>query len=94
MTLDAREFRLRQDEVAWRFLGDEAVVLDLRTSTYFSGNATTAVLLRRLAKGASEGQLVTAVLEEFETDHASASAGVASFLLALRDRGLLEPPAA
>jgi hypothetical protein len=42
------KLRLRRDGVAWSDLGDEVVILDLRSSTYFSVVDTAALLVNAL----------------------------------------------
>ena len=41
-------FRFRRDKVAWRVIGDEALVLDLRTNVIYFLNQTAAALWQRL----------------------------------------------
>lgn len=45
--------RLRRDGVAWSDLGTEIVILDLRSSTYFSVRDSGAFLVTVLVDGAS-----------------------------------------
>lgn len=88
--------RLRQQDVAARGFQDETVILDLRSSTYFSTNATGTVLWRELERGTTRAQLIGALLNEFEVDEERATADVDAFVADCRQRGLLaeDPPPA
>ncbi|MGQ0577207.1 MAG: PqqD family protein [Pseudonocardia sp.] len=86
--------RLRRDGVVWSDLDGEVVLLDLRTSTYFSARASAAVLVNALADGESEPGLVARLVERYDTTPAAARVDVAAFLGALADRDLLEPAGA
>jgi hypothetical protein len=82
--------------VAARGFEDETVILDLRSSTYFSTNATGTVLWRELERGTTRAQLIRALLNEFEVGEERAAADVDAFVAACRQRGLLaeDPPPA
>jgi hypothetical protein len=82
--------RLRRDGVAWSDVGGEIVILDLRTSTYFSARDSAALLVAALAEGATTETLVDRVLETYDTTADVAHADVADFLAAMTDRNLLE----
>jgi Coenzyme PQQ synthesis protein D (PqqD) len=81
--------RLRTDDLLWRSLGHEVVVLDLRTSKYFTANVTAGVLLDRLKGGAERDDLVRAVQDRFDVDADTAAGDVDGFITSLRDRGFL-----
>ena len=82
--------RLRGDRLSWREIDDEIVALDLESSVYFTANSTASVLIRRLATGAERGELVSALVDEFDVDDATATAGVDALLQDLDERGLLD----
>lgn len=92
MTADDAILRLRGDEVAWREFEGEAILLDLKMSTYFSTNASATVLWRMLDAGATHESLVAALVNEFEVDEQRARADVTAFLQSCRARGLLAKP--
>jgi hypothetical protein len=81
--------RLRQDEVEWRELEGEVVVLDLRRSTYLAVNRTGALLWRRLVEGATRAELVEKLMDEFGLEPKAARADLDSFLAELREQELL-----
>lgn len=84
------DFMLRRDGITWSHLGDELVLLDLHTSTYFSMRGTAAFLITDLAVGCSIETLVTRLLENYDTTEATARADVASFLADLEGHNLVE----
>jgi hypothetical protein len=86
--------RLRDDQVVWKRVGDEGVVLDLRSSTYLSLNETGAFLFSLLEGGATEADLSRDLARECQIDEAQASADVKAFLAALSERGLTAADAA
>ena len=85
---DGGPVRLRDDQVVWRRMGDEGVVLDLRSSTYLSLNKTGAFLFAQLEHGATERQLADELALAYDLDEPSAAADVRAFLTALSERGL------
>lgn len=83
-------FRLRSTDVAWSDIGSEIVILDLRSSRYFSASGTSALLVKMLAVGAERDDLVGRVLAEYDTTAETAAADIDAFLLELRERDLLD----
>lgn len=81
--------RIHLDDVTWQVVGDESVVLDLKSSVYYTGNVTATVLWGRLLEGATAGQLVDALTDEFEVERDQAQRDVAAFLDELRSAGFL-----
>ena len=86
-------FRLREDALTWRRVGDEIVALDLGRSVYLRINRTGAVLWTALAAGASRPELLEIAVQGFRVDAELAAADIDSLLADLSGRGLLEDPA-
>ena len=82
--------RIREEDVHWRQVGDEVVILDLRTSQYFSLNGTGALLWPLLSGGATAAELATELATAFDLDAETAQRDVEAFLAALRERDLLD----
>lgn len=82
--------KLRTQDLTWRELESELIVLDLRTSRYFAVNRSGMVLWRRLADGATMEDLTTDLVDAFDIPEEQAEADVASFLEFCRQRGLIE----
>ncbi len=83
--------RLRREGVAWSDLGSEIVILDLRSSTYFSVRGTAAFLVTSLVDGASADGLVEQLVGSYETTEDTARTDIDGFLTELENRDLLEP---
>lgn len=85
------EIRLRREGIAWSDLGSEVVILDLRSSTYFSARDSGAFLVNALVDGASATTLVERLLGRYEADTDTVRADVDEFLGELARRDLIEP---
>jgi hypothetical protein len=81
--------RLRTDDLEWREIDSDIVILDGRDATYLTLNGSGALLWRRLAGTATRDELVEALLESYEVDHLTAAADTDAFLTALSEQGLL-----
>jgi hypothetical protein len=82
--------KLKADRIAWRQIGDDVVVLDLRTSRYVTANASAGLLWRGLERGASREELIADLVREYEIDEATAATDVDEFLAECRERDLLD----
>lgn len=83
--------RLRREGVAWSDLGSEVVILDLRSSTYYSVRDTGAFLVNLLMTGASVPVLVERLLTSYEISEEAARGDVEEFVKELTRRDLVEP---
>lgn len=86
---DATRVKLRND-ISWREVGGEIVVLDPGTSMYFAINVTGAAIWSDLTVGADRSALIATILERFEVSPERAAAGIDAFLETLTQKGLLE----
>jgi hypothetical protein len=82
--------KLREAAVAWREVDGEAMLLDLRSSTYLATNPSGTLLWRRLAEGTTRDALVDALVETFGIPTAHAAADVDAFLEDCRARELVD----
>ena len=80
---------LRRDELAWREFDGEAVLLDLRTSTYLSTNPAATLLWRELDGGTTQSAMAAALVDAFGISLERATADVTTFIADCRDRDLL-----
>jgi hypothetical protein len=85
------QYQLRKDDLVWRGVAGETIILDLRTSLYLSLNTAAAYLWQALEKGASERQLVESLSTEFGIGGDRAGQDVKAFLARCQERDLLEP---
>ncbi|UFU02399.1 PqqD family protein [Ruania suaedae] len=82
--------RLRAQDVSWREIDGEMVLLDLRTSTYLTANRVGTLLLRLLSEHErTVDELADALVTEFEIPRSRAQADVEAFIADLRTRKLL-----
>ncbi|MBJ7472987.1 MAG: PqqD family protein [Solirubrobacteraceae bacterium] len=83
--------QLRTDDLSWREVDEDVVVLDERTWKYVHLNPTASLLWRSLAAdgGASEAELSARLVENFPGAAPTADADVAAFLADLRAREYL-----
>lgn len=81
--------QLRTEDLEWREIDSDIVILDGRKATYLTLNGSGALLWRRLATDATREELVDALLEAYEVDHPTAAADTDAFLAALSEQELL-----
>jgi len=82
--------RLRVDDITWREIDGDLVVLDLRSSAYLTANASGSVLMKQLTEERTADQLVQALVDAFAIPVQRAAQDVRSFVDELGRRGLLE----
>jgi Coenzyme PQQ synthesis protein D (PqqD) len=87
--IDHMTLCLREQDLDWREIDEEIVVLDTRDALYLAIRGSGAVLWRLLADSTSHDGLVDALVETYGIDESRASGDVDEFLAALGDRGLL-----
>lgn len=85
----AERIRLRQDDVEWRDIEGEIVVLDLRRSTYLAVNRIGTLLWPLLVAGAMHDALVQRLVDDFNLQRPTAMADLDAFLEELREHELL-----
>ncbi len=79
------------DQIAWREVGEEVVILDLRTSTYWTLNGSATLLWAALVEGATASGLAERLVDEFGVDSATAERDVDAFLASCQEQDLFEP---
>ena len=80
---------LRNDDLDWREIDDEIVVLDTRDAVYLAVHGSGAFVWRLLAESTTRDSLIEALVEKYGIDSTRATADVDAFLATLNDRGLL-----
>ena len=85
------QYQLRKDDLVWRGVAGETIILDLRTSLYLSLNTAAASLWQALEKGATERQLVESLCTAFGIGADRAGEDVKAFIACCVERDLLEP---
>lgn len=82
--------KLRAHDITWREIDGDLVILDLRSSTYLTTNASGAVLMKELTDERTDDELVRALVGAYDISQSQAEADVHGFVQALREGGLLE----
>lgn len=83
--------RLRQ-EIVWREIDGEVVVLDLEGAAYFTVSRSGRTLWPLVVGGTTAEDLASRLVEQFSIERAVADRDVGIFLDALGREGLLERP--
>jgi hypothetical protein len=76
-------------DAAWRSLDDEGLVLNLRTSDYYSLNGTGAFLWARMENGACVEDIAKEFCAEYDVTPAAAAKDIANLIRDLRRLELL-----
>ena len=82
--------RLRNEDLKWRAVESEIIILDRRTWAYISVNDSGAVLWHHMVEGATRADLVAALRGAYDLDEQRAEADVERFLDMLREHDLIE----
>jgi len=83
------QLHLRENDLVWREVEDEIVILDMRASVYAGVNASGRVLWLRLAVGATEADLADELQRVYSLSPEVARTDVATFLAAMKAQDLL-----
>jgi len=82
--------RARSEQVMWREIDGQVVILDLRSSIYLRSNGTGARLWERLQTECERDDLIDVLVSSYQIDADVASRDVDAFLATLSDGDLLE----
>jgi hypothetical protein len=82
---------LKVDDLTWREVHDELLVLDMATTTYLTLNGSAKVLWEHLVDGATLSELADALVERYGIDGERARADAEEFLQVLDERSFLKP---
>jgi hypothetical protein len=83
------DLKIRGDDLSWRQIGDEIIVLDLRSNAYLSINRSGTALWAMLVDGSTPTTMAARLESEFGVEGGRARADVEAFVAMLNDRGLL-----
>ena len=76
-------------QVMSRLVGEETVLLDLASGTYFGVDGVAQRIWELIAEGKSLGEATAVIVSEFDVDKTRAEADVLAFVGDLVERGLL-----
>jgi hypothetical protein len=77
------------DSVVCAELDAELVLLDVETGVYFGLNEVGASIWKLLAEGATEAEIFTRLLGEYEVEPAELRSDLSRFLALLAEKGLV-----
>jgi hypothetical protein len=77
---DAPRLRVRHENLTWRRVSEEIIILDLDRSVYLALNLSAATLWECLVDGATPDDLVQLLTSEFGVDQIQARSDVDAFL--------------
>ena len=77
------------ENVVFRDLGGEGVLLDLATGTYFGLNGTGTMVWQMLCAGRSTHEIAAALARDLDVSEETALADVAVLVAALTQKGLV-----
>ena len=81
----------RGDDMSWREIDDEVIVLDLRSATYLRLNPSGAFLWRQLDAGTTETELSRLLADRFAVTVEAAHDDVVAFIDSCRKKDLIKP---
>ncbi len=87
--VDSQRIRIR-DDVLSRVLEGEAVLLDLKSGTYFGLNEVGSEVWEIIRSGADIGQIRAKLLEQFDVDRHTVDRDLETLIAQLEERGLVE----
>jgi len=76
-------------EISWRQVGDEAVLLNTRSSAYYSLNPVAVRLWDMLSKGSGAKEMAAELAREYGISEAVAAKDVADLLKSLKDEKII-----
>ncbi len=88
----ARDFKIKASTVHERF-GDESVIVNLDSGSYYSAQGTADFVWALVADGASESQILDRMTTRFTGDRDEIIRTVTEFLTHLASENLVEPVA-
>lgn len=82
--------KLRGDDLTWREIDGDLVLLDLRSSTYLTTNASGTLLMKQLVADRTPAELGQALVDAFGIELSQAESDAAGFIAELDRNGLLD----
>ncbi len=81
--------KLRSEDIQWKEVEGEIVILDLKSSRYMAVNKSGRFLWEAAAEGTTRSQLVKALMDKFQLDQGTANRDVNDFIETLRRNELI-----
>ncbi|CAN5458459.1 hypothetical protein BH10CYA1_BH10CYA1_27430 [soil metagenome] len=80
----------KTDDIIWRVVDDEALILNTSNGYYFSMNGTATEAWCLLTEGKSIDEVAQVIAERYEIDLTSAKADVQALLKELKNEQIVE----
>lgn len=77
------------DDVTWRDVDEEMIVLHLPTGKYYTFNNTGHLAWQQLAAGKDTKEITTQIMDKFEIDEETAARDLSTFINGLLDHNLI-----
>lgn len=78
------------DQLVWKEAGDEVVILDLRTSMYWTLNGSATLLWTALVEGSTVADLAQRLVDAFGVDGETATRDAGTFFASCEAQNFLE----
>lgn len=77
------------DDVTWRDVDEEMIVLHLPTGKYYTFNNTGHLVWQQLAEGKDTSDIKVQIMDKYEVDEETANRDLTSFIAGLREHNLI-----
>jgi Coenzyme PQQ synthesis protein D (PqqD) len=81
--------KLRSEDIQWKEVEGEIVILDLRSARYMAVNESGRFLWEAAAEGTTRTRLVKELMDKYHIDHPTAERDVEDFIETLRRNQLM-----
>ena len=81
------------DDVVFRVLGDEAVILNLASGVYFGLDTVGARMWQLMSEHGSTDKVIAAMLDEYEVEERQLCSDLAKLIEQLSEKGLVRADA-
>ena len=87
--MDHKQLKIRDEDLSWRQVGDEVIVLDLLSNAYLSINRSGTALWEMLVDGSTPTTMAARLVTDYGVEESRARSDVEEFVAMLDDRDLL-----
>jgi Coenzyme PQQ synthesis protein D (PqqD) len=88
---EEQRIALKVDDLTWREVQDELLVLDMATTTYLTLNGSAKFLWEQLVDGATLTELAGSLVDRYGIDTGRARVDAEEFLQVLEERSFVKP---
>ena len=77
------------DDVTWRDVDEEMIVLHLPTGKYYTFNNTGHLVWQQLAEGKDTSDITVQIMDKYEVDKETATNDLSAFISGLKEHNLI-----